>query len=577
MTQPEKESMLKTAAKRAGFYRNNPHRFAKDFLLLDLKLFQEILLFMMFKMDYVMYLASRGQGKSFLCSIFCTIRCILFPGTRICVASGKRGQAQEIIDKIIDILIPKSPYLRNEILKYNKGGLDYSITFKNGSKIVVVTAGESGRHNRANILIVDEFRMVPKNVIDTILRKFLTAPRQPGYLSKPEYKHLKEQNKELYFSSAYFKKHWSWDKVNSYAENLLDDTRKYFICALPYQLALKEDLLDPISVANEMNESDFNEISWLMEMGCEFWGESEDAFFNYESLLEARMVHNAFYPSRIAEIVGIPSMKAPIKKDGEIRLVCADIAVMSSKKNKNDATAIHVLQLVPTKNGQYIRNLVYSINIEGAHSGVQALEIRRLYEDFECDYIVMDTNGVGNGIFDYLVADMTDPDTGEMYPALTCKNNEEMASKYKGTSKNPTKAIYSIKATGELNSIYAQQLKDNISRKKTRLLITEFEADTEFKKHKAYKSLSEEQKAEILKPYIQTTLAINEIVNLEYEVVGNKIKISEKGSNRKDRYSALAYGNYIASELERETIKKKNMQSSYQKREFVFRKPTLKR
>lgn len=514
--------------------------------------------------------------KSFLCSIFCTIRCILYPGTRICVASAKRGQAQEIIDKIVEILIPQSPYLRNEIEKYNRGGLDYSVTFKNGSRIVVVTAGETGRHNRANILICDEYRMIPKNVIDTILTNFLTAPRSPGYLSNPKYEHLREENKELYFSSAYFKKHWAWDKVNAYAENLLDNTKKYFICALPYQLAIKENLLSPISVANKMSESDFNEIAWYMEMGCQFWGESEDAFFDYESLTEARMVHNAFYPSRIADNIGIAAMKAPIKKDGEIRLVCADIAVMPSKKNKNDATAIHVLQLVPTKNGQYIRNLVYSINIEGAHSGVQALEIRRLYEDFECDYIVMDTNGVGNGVFDYLVADMVDPDSGEMYPALTCKNNDEMASKYKGTSKNPVKAIYSVKATGELNSIYAQQLKDNISRKKTRLLITEFEADNEFKKHKVYKNLTEEQKAEILKPYIQTTLAINEIVNLEYEVVNNKIKISEKGSNRKDRYSALAYGNYIASELEREVIKKKNMQSAYQKKDFVFRKPKLR-
>ncbi len=91
--------------------------------------------------------------KSFLCSIFCTIRCILYPGTRICVASARRSQAQEIIDKIVEQLIPNSPYLRNEIDKYNRGGLDYSITFKNGSRIVVVTAGESGRHNRANILI----------------------------------------------------------------------------------------------------------------------------------------------------------------------------------------------------------------------------------------------------------------------------------------------------------------------------------------------------------------------------------------------------------------------------------------
>ena len=45
----------------------------------------------------------------------------------------------------------------------------------------------------------------------------------------------------------------------------------------------------------------------------------------------------------------------------------------------------------------------------------------------ECDYIVLDTNGVGNGIFDNLVDDMVDDLTGEFYPAFTCLNDEEMA------------------------------------------------------------------------------------------------------------------------------------------------------
>ena len=34
-----------------------------------------------------------------------------------------------------------------------------------------------------------------KEIIDGVLRKFMTAPRQPGYLKKPEYKHLQERNK----------------------------------------------------------------------------------------------------------------------------------------------------------------------------------------------------------------------------------------------------------------------------------------------------------------------------------------------------------------------------------------------
>lgn len=43
-----------------GFYRNNPHRFAKDYLNVVLKPFQQILLYEMMHNNYSLYVASRG-------------------------------------------------------------------------------------------------------------------------------------------------------------------------------------------------------------------------------------------------------------------------------------------------------------------------------------------------------------------------------------------------------------------------------------------------------------------------------------------------------------------------------------
>ena len=47
--------------------------------------------------------------------------------------------------------------------------------------------------------------MVDKKIIDTVLRKYLTSPRQPLYLNDPQYAHLLERNKEIYMSSAWLK------------------------------------------------------------------------------------------------------------------------------------------------------------------------------------------------------------------------------------------------------------------------------------------------------------------------------------------------------------------------------------
>lgn len=415
-------------------------------------------------------------------------------------------------------------------------------------------------------------------MVDKVLRKFLTAPRHPLYLDNPKYAHLTERNKEIYMTSAYFKKHWSWEKVQAYCTNLVDDSKKYFVCGLPYQLSIAENLLQREAVEDEMSEEDFNSITWDMEMGCMFYGESEDAFFSYENFLESRTIPMAFYPSHVYNNVGGGSLKPPPKKDGEIRLVCVDVAVMGSKRHKNDATAIHILQLVPNSRGQFTRNLVYSTSMDGGHSEVQGLKVRKLYEDMYADYIVIDGNGVGNGIVDVLMRDLTDPETGEIYPALTCKNNEEIAAKYQGASKNPVKAIYSIRATAASNSTMAQNLKDICNRRKLHMLINEREADMQLKKIKGFASLSPEWKEELLKPYIQATLTINEIVNLEYEVTPTAgVRIYERQrSDRKDRYSALAYGNQVATELEREYVKK-TTRAKPAETVFNFRRPQVRR
>lgn len=102
-----------------------------------------------------------------------------------------------------------SENLRREITYASVGANKAVIEFANGSWIRVVTASDSGRGARANILIVDEFRMVDLDTINTVLRRFLTAPRQPNYLNNQKYAHLLERNKEFYMSSA-------WLEINFY-------------------------------------------------------------------------------------------------------------------------------------------------------------------------------------------------------------------------------------------------------------------------------------------------------------------------------------------------------------------------
>lgn len=55
------ERIMNGIAEWAAFYRENPNRFVKDYLNINLKWFQEILIYQMIHNDKTMYIASRGM------------------------------------------------------------------------------------------------------------------------------------------------------------------------------------------------------------------------------------------------------------------------------------------------------------------------------------------------------------------------------------------------------------------------------------------------------------------------------------------------------------------------------------
>ncbi|MGG4434595.1 terminase family protein [Priestia megaterium] len=533
----------------ASFYRANPHRFVKEYLGINLKIFQCILIYMMVWNHYFMYLASRGQGKTFLTSIYCCVQAILFPETKIVIASGNKNQAREVIEKIDD-LRKAHANLAREISYLSTSSNDAKCEFHNGSWIKIVASNDGARSKRANLLVVDEFRMVDLDIITKVLRKFLTAPRSPKYLEKEEYKHLKERNKEIYLSSCWYKVHWSYNRFLTYYNSMVKGA-KYFVCGLPYQIAVKEGLLDEEQVKDEMSEDDFDEIAWGMEMEALWFGESEKAFFKFEDLESNRRLPKALYPKTFYNVLRDNSFKYESKKSGEIRLVACDIAAMAGKDN--DASAYTVFRLIPTSKG-YERQIVYMESMTGGHTTLQALRIRQLYEDYDCNYIVLDTQNMGLGVFDQLVIPLYDKERSIEYEPFSCANDERMAERC--TYVDAPKNIYSIKGNQQLNSECAIAFRDGLKRGKIKLLVGDLEYKEIIKKYKGYNDLPSEVQTKFEMPYVQTTLLVNEMINLEKIPTDNGVvKLKEPRSKRKDRYSSASYGNYVASILEREMMK----------------------
>ena len=546
IAQDKEQKIMETVAKRAAYYRANPQRFVSEVLGITLKWFQKILIWVMMHYHYIMYLAARGQGKTYLTALYCCVRCILFPGTKIVVTSGTLKQANEVLLKIQDDFMKNSPILASEIEKCNIGQNDATISFKNTSWIKTRTSSENSRSARANILICDEFRMIDENILNTVLRKFLTSPRQPGYLRKSEYKHLQERNLEIYMSSAYFKSSWAYKKACDYTKNFFDDKRKYFIVGLPYQVSVMEGLLSRSQLEDEMSENSYNELVQAMEMECLWYGDEGDNLFKFDDFNKRRKIKNAFYPLKFY------NDRNPVPNVGntEERILSVDVALMqSTKKKKNDASALFINNAIQIDNTTYNSNFVYAETFEGLTTDELGIIVMRYFYHYKCTQLVLDCQGVGLGVYDFICKDQYDSETGDTYKALCACNNDDMAIRCK--IKDARRVVWCVKADAKFNSDICVALRNGIQNGKVSYLVSEQEGDEILKQNfKGYSKLSTDEQVMLRMPYVQTTMTEYELIKLDSEVKDGKIKVKEISGMRKDRYSSTAYSFWCVNQLE---------------------------
>lgn len=324
--------------KWASYWRQNPHRFASEYLGIKLFFFQKILLYFLNKNSYFMLIAARGLSKSWMTAVYCIVRCVLYPGTKIVIASGTKGQAKLIItEKIVD-LYHKHSAVRYEIGDYKQniraGAQDASVKFKNGSKITAIASSDNSRGQRGNILIVDEFRMVDKDVIDSVLSPILNVPRVPEFKTRypKKYEDYEEENIEIYISSGWYKYHWSWVEFNSYLKKMISNSSN-FVATLPYQTSILHGLLKNQRISDIKTSDTYDDTNFKMEYDAMFIGENDKSYFKLEPLNKARTLNKVFIPPTNEEFVENNKLQKPKKllnmprKPGEIRLVSLDVAL----------------------------------------------------------------------------------------------------------------------------------------------------------------------------------------------------------------------------------------------------------
>lgn len=555
------------------FFRKNFHRFAMDYLGIKLYLYQIIMLYMMGISNYFVTIASRASAKSFIVALYACIRCILYPGTLVVLASGTKGQAKLMVtEKIQKELMNMSPALNKEISNIKNNQNEVIVYFRNGSTITVVTSNENSRGYRSTTLIREEFRQINKFVEDSVLSPFQIV-RQTPYRKDKYYadnKELIEEMIDIYISSSWFDNNsedtWMWGVVdNAYAGMLAG--KDSCLLAFDEAIAIKHEIKTMRYFQMEKKKQD--PITFALEFLNARLKENQSAFFSYKMLQQNQRSKKPFYPRTLSDYRANKKNPYDIpKQQGEIRIVSCDIAFVENEK-KNDNSIFTCMRLLPEcttysrdaaddvkiDNG-YRRIVPYIESIQGGDTLKQAIRIRQLFEDFGGDYIVLDCRGGGIVLYDILAKVMYDEDRDVEYSPLSCMNDESIANRIKIAGANP--CIFAVVASQKMNSDIAIDFRNVLEAKKIDFLIPFEQAKEEILPNiKEYiKSPDPYEQLFYELPFLETQAFINETTELVYEKKAQTgvIVISEQGNNRKDRYSATSYGSFFSSLLEKDLI-----------------------
>ncbi len=551
-----------------SFWRRNLHLFVRDYLKLSLYPYQQIAIYKMGISNFICMIASRNDAKSFIIALYACCRCILYPGTLLVIGSATKGQSKLMVStKIQDELMQWSKPLAAEIEKVSTSVNDTYVKFRNTSKIIVYTANDNARGNRSHASCREEFRQIDKKIEDSVISPFQTVRNRP-YMRKNignklygDIPILQENPVDIYISSSWIDDgNWMWGIVDQAFTGMLKNDGSVLL-TFDESITLKHHLKTMKQMKREKKKQD--PVTWKTEFLNLKVKDSLSSYFTYKMLMNRQVSKHVFYPRNILDFKNNRKNKYAIpKQDNEIRVISNDIAFVAGEKNDNSVYSC--IRAIPenityeTNNGSieirqgYRRQYPYIESNQIGDTTKQAIRIRQLYEDFESDFIVIDTRNGGLQVLYALEKVLYDEERGVEYSPLCCMNNEDYAKVC--IDPGAKKCIYAINATQILNSDIAIAFRKNLVENKIDFLVNFNTAKEEIlQNNKEYiEEIDVEKQVEFERPFLETQAMISECAELQYEKMPQTgiIKIQEKGKNRKDRYTSCSYGSHFIDQLE---------------------------
>ena len=555
------QQIIPVACQYISFWRVYPDIFV-DFLVRGTRteekegefkfyFYQRVFLRAAMRHKYVYAVFPRAYSKSFLSVMQLMVKCILYPRCKLFVTSGGKEQAAGIIKEKVQEICTLIPAFEREI-DWGRGktleGKDYcKYVFKNGSYFDNIAARESSRGKRRHGGTIEECVGVDGTILGEVIIPIMNVSRQAlNGVVDPDDPLNKSQ---LYITTAGWKNTFPYDKLIQILVWQIVQPDKAMVLGGTYRIPVLVKLLDKNFIRDLKMDGTFNESSFDREYESKWSGTIEDAFFNSELFDHCRILNQ---PER--EASGRSSK-------GSYYVIAVDVG------RKGCDTVAIPFKVTPQPQGVSIKSVVNLYTLSDTHFEDQAIKLKKLFYRYKAKRMIIDGNGIGGGLIDYMVKPQIDSETGDVIPdfGVYGGTQDDAVQEYKKyrTDNCELDAIYIFKANAPLNTEAHANAQTQLSSGKVKFLIDERKAKLKLLGTKVGQNMRPEERAEYLKPFTLTSILKEEMMNLREENEGINIILKQANKSvKKDKFSAFEYGLYYIRLEEDKKRKKRNKKFS---------------
>lgn len=495
----------------------------------------------------------RAYSKSFLDFLANIIRSIMLPGSKGFTCADTKKQAAQIIEEKTNEIFRLFPFFVNELnisdadkakKKYGNFGADYAeITMKNESRMDIVSTTNAARGGRRHWGTLEEFALMDGDEVNEIIIPLMNVDRRTvaGILNETE-----PHAQQTMITTAGYRGTYAHDRTLETLVDMAIEPNKSFCFGGDFRIPVMHGLLSPDKVKDKLKNSSYKLESFLREYMSVWSGGSEDSYYSYELISQCRKLVR-------------PEFKREVGFTDGFYVMAIDVA-----RFEGDQTVAMIFK-VYTTGERYKIHLVNIKLMNSTHYKDQAVYIKQMDNLFDFKAIVIDINGTGAGLADYMIDEQYVG--GEYYQPYSFLNKNKYSSTEKRVSE---RKLYGIEANRQLNSQCFINAHMILSLKRVSLLLNERQARRYFGKYKNWNKLDPVKQANKLIPYAQTTKLQDQLANLKAGLDTNSTIVLQRINShmRKDLVSAFVYGLYYINEVEE--LDKRNRNRDFSKAQFTF-------